>query len=216
MHISETDIASFYDDLLTGVDRKKILAHLDECKDCYMRVTAITETIAASEFIEEENPEKIFLEKAYKTAGLSETYFWDRIFQLPAARKSQFAFAGIGIIIAILAFYLNFEDNTQHAYRDMNGNETLQVSFPENGTNVTSDKIIFRWKEEPNILTYNFILYDTKGEIIFKTSANSNEFVMDKTNGLSRGKIYLWMVEAIHKDGSKTQSHLTSFSYGIP
>jgi len=48
--------------------------------------------------------------------------------------------------------------------------------------------------KEVEVLIYNFIIYDTEGEIILKTSTTSNEFRLNDLSPLSQGKLFFgWL-----------------------
>jgi len=129
MHINEDDIVLFLEGLLSDEDHNELLNHMNECNECYLKITDIAETVRASTLAEAKMPDKIYLSKANKAAGFEDYSFFDKILDLFTHGRFKFALTGIGIVIALFAFYLNSGDSEKAVFRDMSGKEALQNCF---------------------------------------------------------------------------------------
>lgn len=206
MHIKNEIIASFIEGTLSGGEREKLLAHLDQCEICFEKVTAVMEVETKGDQKYHTNIDPSVRRTAVKMGkhNRMRSFNWSNLFK-PNLRIAL-AF-GISAIFAITFIITSGFD--EDSYRGENG--FIQTETPHEGEIITKGSLRFKWEKEKSALNYNFILYNETGEVLVRKSLKKTSIDLNNKVILPPDKSYLWEVEVILSNGKRKRTGLNSF-----
>ncbi|MBC8185301.1 hypothetical protein H8E88_29760 [candidate division KSB1 bacterium] len=200
--------------------QKAYLAHLSQCDSCLSRLIAI-EGMLNELKIEGLVPTsetfwgkigsiiEVVTSKIKKKFGIT----WGKVHS-PRPVYKWAIMAAIIIVICLVVPQQLKENNDPLTTRETTVENNIRLFSPENKSIIRkSSQLEFKWTEIKKITSYNFLLLDENGNIIYEVSTEQTTLKLPGNIILRPSITYFWQVEAVLDFGNSIQSEMAKFIY---
>lgn len=137
------------------------------------------------------------------------------IFKTP---RPVFQFAGLLVTLIILVILLY--DHGQIIPNSFKTREPITTQFgpavqllePSNNSVIRTERLQFHWSQITNATSYNFLLLNEQGNIIWEEKTTNTNLTLPQEIHLQPSGKYFWQVECFFDQGGSIISELASFS----
>ncbi len=196
--------------------RKEYHLHLNRCDSCLDKLVTLRTMLG------ELKTEGLILPDEKKWAGFKTVFetiktkltsFWD-LFLIP---RPVYRFAGLFVSVVVVGLVLQqtFRANkVPQTSRDSRIQSQIQLISPAHESLVSdSSSPEFEWSGNDQSYSYNFILLDSQGEIIWEEKTKDNKLKLPENIQLQSSMTYFWQVETFVDYGTSFMSDISRFTY---
>ena len=216
----ELQIVSYVEGTVRKKSRTEFQRHLTQCESCLDRLVAV---------------ERLLTE--LKGEGLLpiQPSIWDSARDFIAAirqgvedklrtawhimttPKPAFRWAGAAIVLIVVVLVFrpvsreeNFITREPVASQSTTG---IQLLNPANRSSVLKGTVEFLWQGPSHVVSYNFLLLDANGNIVWENKTREQKMVLPPEIQLQPSQNYFWQVEGLPETGGSIVSDMSSFSF---
>jgi len=183
-HLSATEIAAFIDSTLSPEARAAAELHLSGCPQCRDEVTS-----------------------CLRLAGTA-----------PSRASSRVPWPLLGTIAAALVVAVVLRPGQQRAPRNASRERANSPAASAQAAGSPSDRtfdrpaVRFTWQRDPAAIGYHVVVTDSAGAPVWRSDDLSDTSIAPPSSiRLNPGAHYFWRADALHADGSSSQSPTTGF-----
>jgi len=217
----DLEILSIVEGKSKAREERQFYSHLSDCPAC------LDQLISLENFVDDLTTEGILPSKTgikFKLKHILDKLRnglenrirpFGSIFQTP---RPAFHFAGL-LAILIIVIILLFDGNkmipNSFKTREVKTNQlplTLQLLEPSNHGVFETEGLQFRWNQIPNAGSYNFLLLNEQGNIIWEEKTPNTYLTLPQEIQLQPSGKYFWQVECFFDQGGSIISELANFS----
>ncbi len=92
------------------------------------------------------------------------------------------------------------------------GTERFEAVSPINGTEMSRDSLVFRWRSEGTQAHYVMTLTDENGDVLWTTGTSDTTLGLPRNVGLVSGQTYFWYVDALLEGARSSTTGVQEFS----
>lgn len=180
-HLTESEVSGYLSGIHDEPRRRLIQTHLSSCDECSREVAEVWRLSQSREPIRMRRP----------------------------ARKLVVAAAGIAAALAIILWPAH-DQSDQPRLRDP-AQTFAAPPTPLMPKGRTHPPIILQWNSVPHAASYQVVVYDSEGSVVWEARVRDTMAALPDTARLVFGSPYLWKVEAETGWGRSAESPLTEF-----
>ena len=181
-HLTPEMIAAYLGQEVSGEERQAVQQHLLTCKECRVDLAEASELGAARHRVR------------WLAVGL------------PAAAAAVLAVALFGPSTRDVT-----NDTTVLRGEQAEGTERFEAVSPINGTEMSRDSLVFRWRSEGAQAHYVMTLTDENGDVLWTTGTSDTTLGFPRDVGLVSGRTYFWYVDALLEGARSSTTGVQEF-----
>ena len=215
----DSQILTYIESPTSTKSKKEVQLHLGECEYCLDRLVSLDSLLheLKAEGLIEVNlglPERIkqTFTSITGSAGEKVRILWDVL----VSPKPVYRWAGFALTVLIIGFIIYQPQSKIQSpliTRESTAELQIQLQAPENQSDVEGQQLKFSWTKVENISTYNFLLLDSNGDIIWEIKTKKNDVTLPKEIKLQSAMTYFWQVEGNYEFGRSTLSDMEYFTF---
>ncbi len=208
-HISDEELAKFFDGKINKLQSEHFINHLNNCNDCYDKFVEVYHLLS------DKGNKTImkFENKAIKKALDGENGKSDDRDMLNFPKRftlkpvisvlAIFLFVAIGVL-----FFYNSDNLTPTLFRSGKVAEYFNYTYPEDNETISTDAAEFKWNVVKDTYSYHFYLFNESGDIVYDKFTGENKITVPESAIEQVSSLGFWQVEAILKNAVKIKSQL--------
>jgi hypothetical protein len=219
--LDDTQLLTFLAEDLPGRGRKEFYQELLKSPASLDQLISIEKML--NELKTNGSPEKVkqpellreSLFDRFKNSMITLGQTIDSLFRIP---RPVYSLVGIFLILMTFFFVLDHQQfisklpfNTRESTID-DHTSTIQLLIPSNRSSVMPDQLRFNWTPVSNISSYNFILLNENGDIVWEQKTPTAGLTLPEDIRLKSSFTYFWQVECLFENGGSMLSEMASFS----
>lgn len=191
---------------LPDVQRNEINIHLNNCTTCRQRLLSACDEDAESAV---PPPNWLVSQVARMPVDRKKSRFFKGSVRMSMAAIAAIVVIGLGISLIVFE-RIPLLQQPEGIFRNA---PSHAVNAPELfDPRVQKETIEFRWSKIPGTQNYLLTILDDTGNVVFKTSINSDSFVLHRADAsFVTGKPYFWFVTATDSRAVSTDSNIEKF-----
>ena len=181
-HLTPEMIAAYLEGEVSGEGRQAVQQHLLTCKEC-----------------------RLDLAEASELGAVGRRVRWLAV-GAPAA-----AAAVLAVVLLGPATRDATNDNPVLRGEQAEGTVLFEAVSPINGTEVSRDSLLFRWRSEGAQAHYVMTLTDENGDVVWTTGTSDTTLGLPRDVGLVSGQTYFWYVDALLEGARSSTTGVQEF-----
>lgn len=181
-HLTPEMIAAYLGHEVSGEGRQAVQQHLLTCKEC-----------------------RVDLAEASELGAVRRPVRWLAV-GLPAAAAAVLAVVLLGPSMRDIT-----DDTPVLRGEQAEGTVRFEAVSPINGTEVSRDSLLFRWRSEGAQAHYVMTLTDENGDIVWTTGTSDTTLGLPRDVGLVSGQEYFWYVDALLEGARSSTTGVQEF-----
>ena len=215
----DAGLLSYLEGKISFRSRKEYHFHLSQCEFCLGRVVAfdgLVHELRSEGLIPSEQG---FLEKIRETVSSGTNTASDKLRKLGdilGSPKPIYRWTGAALVVLLIGLVLYQPVNDEQApliTRESTSEFQIHLVTPANKSVVDIRQPEFTWTAPENVSSYNFLLLNSNGGIIWEKRTSQNELILPPEMKLQSSMMYFWQVEGIYELGESILSDMKSFTY---
>ncbi len=200
--------------------QKEFLIHLSQCDYCLNRLISLEDMLSELKIEGLIPTSETFWGKIGSiiegVTNKIKEYFeiiWGKIGS-PSPVYKWASMVAIIIVICLVVPQQLKENNHPLNTRETNIDNNIRLFSPENKSIIKkSSQLEFKWSPIKKIASYNFLLLDEYGNIIWEESTDQTTLKLPDNIMLHPSITYFWQVEVLLDFGTSIQSEMANFIY---
>jgi len=187
LHLSVDQLAAHLERRLQGAERKAVVAHLVECRECRR------EYIETGAVVGPARPRWIGVRTVFGLAAAAAAVFvlMPRTFRPGATTAAP--------------------DVAMQRTSLPDVPAPIRLAAPVEGERLTGSDVRLSWHPDGDDVLYRVTVQTDAGAVVWKTETHDTSYTVPPDAPLTRGIRYYWIVDALHADGRPARSPATSF-----
>ncbi len=181
-HLTPEMIAAYLGQEVSGEGQQAVQQHLLTCKEC-----------------------RLDLAEASELGAVRRRGRWLAV-GLPAA-----AAAVLAVVLLGPATRDATDDTPLLRGEQAEGTERFEAVSPINGTEMSRDSLVFRWRSEGAQAHYVMTLTDENGDVLWTTGTSDTTLGLPRDVGLASGQTYFWYVDALLEGARSSTTGVQEF-----
>jgi hypothetical protein len=190
-HLTSTELAGYLDGRLDATSSLRLESHLASCADCRAEMADVRALLASPE-----------AERAAATG-------------LPRRARARTWLAAAAVVaiagVPLLQRFVAPREQAPAVRAAPTRQAVIDVIAPREGS-ADGAAVVFTWHAVQDATTYRLTVTDSSGAPLLTRATTDTTVSAPAERTLVRGRVYLWYVDGLRRDGRTSSSGIHSFS----